>query len=37
MKSLAELSSLRGRTALVTGGAGYIGRAICETLAELFH
>jgi NAD(P)-dependent dehydrogenase (short-subunit alcohol dehydrogenase family) len=35
MKSLAELSSLRGRTALVTGGAGHIGRAICETLAEL--
>ncbi|MGB8170251.1 MAG: SDR family oxidoreductase [Chthoniobacteraceae bacterium] len=35
MKSLAELSSLRGRTALVTGGAGHIGRAICSTLAEL--
>jgi NAD(P)-dependent dehydrogenase (short-subunit alcohol dehydrogenase family) len=35
MKSLAELSSLRGRTALVTGGAGHIGRATCETLAEL--
>jgi NAD(P)-dependent dehydrogenase (short-subunit alcohol dehydrogenase family) len=35
MKSIATLSSLRGRTALVTGGAGHIGRAICDTLAEL--
>jgi NAD(P)-dependent dehydrogenase (short-subunit alcohol dehydrogenase family) len=35
MKSLAELSSLRGRTALITGGAGHIGRAICDALAEL--
>jgi gluconate 5-dehydrogenase len=26
---------LGGRTALVTGGAGYLGTAICETLAEL--
>ena len=35
MKSIAELQSLRGRAAFVTGGAGNIGRAICDTLAEL--
>jgi NAD(P)-dependent dehydrogenase (short-subunit alcohol dehydrogenase family) len=35
MKSIRELMSLRKRSALVTGGAGHIGRAICETLAEL--
>jgi NAD(P)-dependent dehydrogenase (short-subunit alcohol dehydrogenase family) len=35
MKSVAELMNLRGRTALVTGGAGHIGGTICEALAEL--
>ena len=35
MKSLQELFSLKGKTALVPGGAGYLGEAICETLAEL--
>jgi NAD(P)-dependent dehydrogenase (short-subunit alcohol dehydrogenase family) len=35
MKSLDELMSLRGRVAVVTGGAGHIGAAICDTLAEL--
>jgi len=35
MPSIFELLSLKGRTALVTGGAGYLGTAMCETLAEL--
>ena len=35
MKSLSELMSLKGRVALVTGGAGLVGTAICESLAEL--
>jgi NAD(P)-dependent dehydrogenase (short-subunit alcohol dehydrogenase family) len=34
-KSLQQLLSLKGRTAVVTGGAGYLGTAISETLAEL--
>lgn len=32
---LKDLFSLKDRTALVTGGAGYLGTAMCETLAEL--
>lgn len=32
---LKDLFSLKNRTALVTGGAGFLGSAICETLAEL--
>lgn len=32
---LKDLFSLKNRTALVTGGAGYLGLAMCETLAEL--
>lgn len=32
---IAELQSLRGRTALITGGAGHVGAAFAETLAEL--
>lgn len=35
MRSLTELMNLKGRKALVTGGAGHIGRAACETLKEL--
>lgn len=35
MKTLQELGSLKGRRALVTGGAGHIGETACETLAEL--
>lgn len=35
MKKLNELQNLKGKIALVTGGAGYLGAAICETLAEL--
>ena len=34
-KTLQELLSLKGKTAVVSGGAGYLGTAICETLAEL--
>lgn len=35
MRSLADLMNLEGRVALITGGAGYIGRAACEALREL--
>ncbi|MDC0335476.1 SDR family oxidoreductase [Pseudodesulfovibrio sp.] len=34
MRSINELIDLSGRVALVTGGAGFIGKAFCETLAE---
>lgn len=33
--TLKDLLSLKNRTALVTGGAGYLGMAICEVLVEL--
>ena len=32
---LNDLLSLKDRTALVTGGAGFLGTAMCETFAEL--
>lgn len=35
MKSIKELMDLRGRVALITGGAGHIGGAMAEALAEL--
>ncbi|MEO1987392.1 MAG: SDR family oxidoreductase [Martelella sp.] len=35
MKRLAELMSLRGRRALITGGMGHIATAMAETLAEM--
>lgn len=35
MKTLSQLMDLRGRVALVTGGAGHIGRDLCEALAEV--
>jgi NAD(P)-dependent dehydrogenase (short-subunit alcohol dehydrogenase family) len=35
MRSLSSLSDLRGRVALITGGAGHLGRAMGDALAEL--
>ncbi len=35
MKTICELSSLKGRRALVTGAVGGIGRKMVETIAEL--
>lgn len=35
MTPLSQMMNLRGRTALVTGAAGHIGRVIAQTLAEL--
>ena len=35
MKTLRELQSLKGRVAVITGGAGKIGEAFAEALGEL--
>ena len=35
MKKISELISLKNRVAIVTGGAGHIGSAMAEALAEL--
>ncbi len=35
MRKISELMNLESRSAIVTGGAGHIGQAICETLIEL--
>ena len=35
MRTLNQLMSLKGRTALVTGACGFLGQAICQALAEL--
>ena len=34
-KSLSELLSLQDKTVFITGGAGHLGTAMCEALAEL--
>lgn len=34
-KSLRELLALNGKTVFITGGAGHLGTAMCEALAEL--
>ncbi len=34
-RSLQELLSLKGKTVFITGGAGHLGTAMCEALAEL--
>ena len=35
MKSLKTLLSLENKTVFITGGAGHLGTAMCEALAEL--
>ena len=35
MTTFKELSDMSGRRVLITGGAGYLGRIMAETLAEL--
>ena len=35
MKTLEGLLDLHNRTVFITGGAGYLGTAMCEALAEL--
>jgi NAD(P)-dependent dehydrogenase (short-subunit alcohol dehydrogenase family) len=35
MKRVAELLDMKGRVALITGGAGHLGRTFAEALAEL--
>lgn len=35
MRSISSLCSLKGQVALITGGAGYVGRALAGGLAEM--
>jgi NAD(P)-dependent dehydrogenase (short-subunit alcohol dehydrogenase family) len=34
MRTVQELMNLKNRVAIITGGAGYLGSAICESFAE---
>ena len=35
MRSIRDMTTMRGRVAAITGGAGHIGRAFAESLAEV--
>ena len=35
MRTLSQLMNLEGRLAVITGGAGHLGRAMADALAEL--
>ena len=35
MTSLADLMSMKGRKVLITGAAGFLGRTMANTMAEI--